>query len=85
MSEIKDTALLAKLKNISENNRIVEYTIYAYIPKRKKVKVDRDVYKDKLVHEYTKVYTSTDINEIEDVFDEYERFDPAIEAKIHMR
>lgn len=85
MSEIKKTDLLEKLKDISENGEIVRYKVYAFLPKRKRVNYSGNVYRMELQHARTAVYTTTDLDEAKQVFNEYESFYPAIEATIYFR
>lgn len=82
MSDIRKQQLLEKLKDIGENYACVEYTIYAFLPKRKRTYHNGNVYREELQHVRTAVFTTSDLTEAKQVYDEYETFYPAIKATV---
>lgn len=81
MYDIREKEILSKIEEIA-NNYPVTFTVYAYIPKRKRVKYNPNMYKMTLVHEQAKVFSTPNVDELKKVFEEYKDFKPSVEVKI---
>ena len=77
MDNKKDTFILERLESLGKD-KIITYSIYAYMPCMVKDREGKSV----LTHRRKIVLTTTNIEIAKDVFNEFNQFNPSIQATI---